>query len=141
MRTKYTQKCNNWPGGWVASNDVVTLCQHNAPENSKVGIIGTEVWAEWIKDTDPLCFKPELAATPPISSPASSPASSPISSSINSATISPTSSPTSSSSQINSPITKSSPKSSAETTQMILFFAFLFIICSCCGFLLVLVKN
>jgi len=45
-------------------------------------------------------------------------------------------------SSLDTPTKNSSVKSSADTTQMILvFFAFLFIICSCFGFLLILVKN
>jgi hypothetical protein len=46
-RTNYSQDCNNWPGGWVASQDIVNLCQRNKPANSNVGINGIKVSATW----------------------------------------------------------------------------------------------
>lgn len=46
-RQRITKKCNNWPRGWVASNDVVYACTKNAPTGSTVKQFGTEVWAEW----------------------------------------------------------------------------------------------
>jgi len=44
---RMTKKCNNWPNGWTASNDVVNSCKKNAPIDSTPQIFGTEVWAEW----------------------------------------------------------------------------------------------
>lgn len=46
-KTKKAKQCNNWPAGWIASNDVVNACKTKAPANSTVSIKGSQVWAEW----------------------------------------------------------------------------------------------
>jgi len=42
-----SKKCNNWPNGWTATQDVVNGCKKNAPAGSTPRIFGAEVWAEW----------------------------------------------------------------------------------------------
>ena len=51
-KMKMAKKCQKWPSGWVASGDVVNLCKKNAPSGSTVNQVGTEVWAEWEKDSE-----------------------------------------------------------------------------------------
>lgn len=53
-KSQRAQQCNDWPNGWVASNDVVNACKKNAPIGSQVSINGTQVWAKWNVD-DPKC--------------------------------------------------------------------------------------
>ncbi len=43
----WAQKCNNWPNGWIASQDVINACQKKAPVGSTVKIDGSQVWAHW----------------------------------------------------------------------------------------------
>lgn len=53
------QQCNDWPSGWIASNDVVNACKKNAPPGSTVSINGTQVWAKWNVDDSTCIATPE----------------------------------------------------------------------------------
>lgn len=49
-KRKQAKQCNNWPKGWVASQDVVNACKKNAPSGSEPRINGSQVWAHWTID-------------------------------------------------------------------------------------------
>ncbi len=49
-RRKQAQQCNQWPNGWIASQDVVNACKKRAPAGSHVAQKGVGVWAFWSKD-------------------------------------------------------------------------------------------
>jgi hypothetical protein len=49
-KRKQAKQCNNWPNGWVASQDVVNACKKNAPAGSEPKINGTQVWSHWTID-------------------------------------------------------------------------------------------
>jgi len=51
-RQRMSKKCNNWPNGWTASNNVVNGCKKNAPVGSEVKVFGTQVWAEWYQNNN-----------------------------------------------------------------------------------------
>ena len=65
-KRNFSKQCNDWPFGWMASNDVVRECEKNKPPNSNViWVPGTQwVGAEWL-DYDATCpgSKPPSNAT------------------------------------------------------------------------------
>jgi hypothetical protein len=58
-KSQRAKQCNNWPNGWIASNDVVNACIKNAPKDSTVSINGTQIWAKWNVNDTTCVAKPE----------------------------------------------------------------------------------
>ena len=71
-KRKMSQQCKNWPGGWIASDNVVAACQRLKPANSTPLIAGVDVWAEWTQD-DESCKKTPATQPPTIEPPSTQP--------------------------------------------------------------------
>src|SRR4029079_7769048 len=49
-RRNKSKQCKNWPGGWMASQNVVNLCQQNKTAGSYMLWRDQWIGAEWIVD-------------------------------------------------------------------------------------------